>query len=183
MTESPELWPSPFGDAFLEQVRRVQSNLFIISPYIRLDGAQKVIRTLKANPSINNLNIRVLTRRDEEAFSGGHSHQDALLAFLDLREVCKVELRWLPNLHAKVYVFDRDAALVTSANLTGDSFFKEEGTGNKEEETGDVEYGVLLRSPQLVEELLGDMEKAWQVAAPVSAQELGGIRLNTKSVE
>ncbi len=175
MTEPPELWSSPFGEAFLERVRGVKSELFIISPYVRLDGVSRVVETLKANPSLDKLGIRVLTRFDEDAFAGGHSHPKALLTLLDLGEFCQVELRWLPNLHAKVYVFDREAALVTSANLTADSFFQGKGGGNTEERAGDLEYGVLLKSPPVVEKLLSDMERFWHAAAPVTAEELGRV--------
>ena len=175
MTEPSELWLSPFGEAFLEQVRGVKSELFIISPYVRLDGVSRVVETLKANPSLDKLSIRVLTRFDREAFSGGHSHPEALLALLDLGEFCQVEMRWLLNLHAKVYVFDRDAALVTSANLTADSFFQEKGGGNTEERAGDLEYGVLLRSRPVVVKLLADMDRMWRSAAAVTEEELSKL--------
>ena len=176
MNESPELWPSPFGEAFLEQVRSVKSELFIISPYVRLDGTLRVLETLKANPSLDKLNLRVLTRFDEEAFAGGHSHPAALLAFSDMGEICQVEMKWLPNLHTKVYVFDREAALVTSANLTAQSFFREEERSNGEAGAGDLEYGVLLKSRPLVAKLLSDMERMWQSAAPVTVEELDRVK-------
>ncbi len=176
MTEPPELWSSPFGEAFLDRVRGITTELFIISPYVRLDGVSRVLETLKTNPFLDKVSVRVLTRFDEDAFAGGHSHPQALLALLDLGEFCRVEMRWLPNLHAKVYVFDREAALVTSANLTADSFFQGRGGGNTEERAGDLEYGVLLKSPPAVEKLLSDMERFWQAAAPVTEEELNRVR-------
>ena len=98
---------------------------------------------------------------------------EALLALLGLgaRGGPRVEMRWHPNLHAKVYVFDGARALVTSANLTEDSLFPEAGSG-------DVEYGVLIKSRKAVRLVVGHLEETWANAEPVSVQELKGfIRL------
>ena len=126
-----ELWRSPFGDAFLQKIGAVRQELFIVSPYIRGDAVSTVISRLRTNPWFSRLNIRLLTRNDEDALAGGHSHAEALLALLGMSDdgAPRVEMRWLPNLHAKIYLFDDTFALVTSANLTGDSLFGGESLG------------------------------------------------------
>ena len=156
-----QFWTSPFGEAFLEKVGRIRHSLFIISPYIRMDAVERVVGRLRSNPVFPHLDIKILTRHDEGAFLGGHSHAEALLHLLDLggNGSPKVEMRWLPNLHAKVYVFDDESALVTSANLTADSFFKEGSAG-------DIECGVLLESKEAVQALLLYLREVWTKAAP-----------------
>ena len=52
----------------------------------------------------------------------------------------------LPNLHAKVFVADDEAAIVTSGNLTRSGL------------DTNIEYGVLLREPQLVRAIRSDMD-------------------------
>ena len=164
------LWPSPFGEAFLEEVGRVRRSLFIVAPYVRSGGVARVIDRLRSNPGFHDLEIRVLTRLDQDAFQGRHSHPEALLALLELGERGgpRVEMRWRPNLHAKVYVFDGARALVTSANLTEDSLFPETGSG-------DVEYGVLIESMEAVRLVVGHLEETWAGAEAVSVRELKGL--------
>ncbi|MFQ5873424.1 MAG: phospholipase D-like domain-containing protein [Dehalococcoidia bacterium] len=164
--EPLEVWRSPLGDAFLEQVKATRNSLFIVSPYIRKEGASKVIDGLRANPRLSELNIRVLTRKDKDAFAGRHAHLGALLDLLKLGDRTPgLEMRWLPNLHAKIYVFDEECALVTSANLTGESLF---GGGG----SGDIEYGVLLKSSEAVRKVLSDVEEVWCSADAVSSESL-----------
>ena len=162
-----ELWTSPFGDAFLYRVGAVQQSLFIVPPYIREEAVSRVIDCLRTNPRFSRLHIRVLTRWDRDAMSGGHSRPGALLALLEMGDKGgpRVEIRWLPNLHAKLYIFDGDSALVTSANLTSESLFGEVCSG-------DVEYGVLLKAPKAVTKVLTDIEALWRTAAPVSPEGL-----------
>lgn len=164
------LWPSPFGEAFLEEVGRVRSSVFIVAPYVRSDGVARVIDRLRLNPGFHGLEIRVLTRLDQDAFRGRHSHPEALLALLGLaaKGEPRVEMRWHPNLHAKVYVFDGARALVTSANLTEDSLFPKAGSG-------DVEYGVLIESREAVRLVMGHLEETWADAETVSVQMLKGL--------
>ncbi len=117
---SYELWTSPFGDAFLERVGEVRHGLYIVSPYIRIEGVERVIGRLGANPRFPGLHVRILTRRD-------------------------------------------DAALVTSANLTGESLFGEGGFA-------DVEYGVLLESPEAVDKVSSDLQGLWRTGTSVSTE-------------
>ena len=51
----------------------------------------------------------------------------------------------LPNLHAKVFVADEKAAIVTSGNLTRSAL------------DSNIEYGVLLREENLVQQVRRDM--------------------------
>lgn len=69
------------------------------------------------------------------------------------------EAREKGNLHAKVYLFDQDAAFVTSANLTGGAFFKNIEAGAVIRERGKIEYlqrcfDELFDSAVPIEELI-----------------------------
>ncbi len=103
---SYELWTSPFGDAFLERIGEVWHGLIIVSPYIMIEGVERVVGRLRANPRFPGLHIR-----------------------------------------------------------TGESLFGEGGVG-------DVEYGVLLESPEAVDKVSSDVQGLWRTGASVSTESL-----------
>ncbi len=69
----------------------------------------------------------------------------------------------LPNLHAKVFVADEKAAIVTSGNLTRSGLDR------------NIEYGVLLREPQLVRAIRADLSSFASLGNQVSRRELAEL--------
>ena len=61
----------------------------------------------------------------------------------------KITVKCIPNLHAKVYVFDENSAIVTSSNLTL--------SGLK----SNIEYGIEVTEPVVIQRILGDMHAYW----------------------
>ena len=66
-----------------------------------------------------------------------------------------LEAREKGSLHAKVYIFDREAAFVTSANLTGGAFFK------------NIEAGAVLRDRDKVDYLQRCFDELFAEANPI----------------
>lgn len=66
-----------------------------------------------------------------------------------------LEAREKGSLHAKVYIFDREAAFVTSANLTGGAFFK------------NIEAGAVLRDRDKVDYLQNCFDDLFDEADPI----------------
>ena len=81
--------------------------------------------------------------RPESALSGSMD----LEAIADLGEnLQRFDLTHLPSVHAKVYVADRNMAVVTSGNLTSPGLI------------GNIEYGVAFTDQTLVSEIRKDFE-------------------------
>lgn len=69
----------------------------------------------------------------------------------------------LPNLHAKVFIADEKAAIVTSGNLTRAGL------------DTNLEYGVMLREPSIVRRIRDDMNSFVRLGNPVSRRALGEL--------
>ena len=69
----------------------------------------------------------------------------------------------LSNLHAKVFVADETAAIVTSGNLTRSALDR------------NLEYGVLLREPDLVRAVRGHMLSFERLGSQVDATTLAEL--------
>ncbi len=90
-----------------EALQRDDSELLIISPYIKVAALQ---RLLSARPTT----VKVITRFNLADFAEGVSDIAALRRLL----ASGGTVRGVRNLHAKIYVFGSKRTIVTSANLT-----------------------------------------------------------------
>jgi len=92
-------------------------------------------------------------------------------ALLLFQERCKnAEITTLPSLHAKVYVFDRRLAVVTSANLTRGGL------------DSNYEYGVGIRDTGLIGQIIDDINayaRLGNVVAPEILRELSRVAADT----
>ncbi|MGB8347658.1 MAG: phospholipase D-like domain-containing protein, partial [Ktedonobacteraceae bacterium] len=78
-------------------------------------------------------------------------------------EQASVEVRAISNLHAKVWVFDSDLAIVGSGNATMSGL------------QANLEYGVRVADPRLVEQMLSDWQDYWEQAEPLDAATLDAL--------
>ena len=88
---------------------------------------------------------------------------------LEELEGVNAEIRCISNLHAKVYIFDQNSAIVTSSNLTS--------SGLK----SNIEYGIEVTDPLAIQQILDDMAAYWSTAEILTAEMLEqvGERLET----
>ena len=106
-------------------------SILVAAPFIKYEEARWLCKQLR--PGIE---VITLTTIDADAVSA------LALDLTALRHLAEVSpsatLFALPNLHAKVFVIDEKAAIITSGNLTRSSL------------DTNIEYGVLLRKTELV---------------------------------
>ena len=108
------------------------------APFIKLGEAQWLCDQVRTG-----VEITTLAKIDSQAV--GMSALD-IAALRCLRQSSPAaELIALPNLHAKVFVADEQAAIVTSGNLTRSGIDR------------NIEYGVLFREPCLAGKVRSDM--------------------------
>jgi len=113
--------------------------------------------------------VHLLTDLSVSSLVDGTTEPAALTTILDALPNTRVTL--LPSLHAKVYVADSSAAIVTSANLTRAGLHQNQ------------EYGVLLRDAQLVRSLRADLEAYATLGNPVSHARLEAIRIAAEEIQ
>lgn len=91
-----------------EAAKADRSALRVVCPFIKLSAARKLIEAAQAK------SIQVITRYKLQDFYEGASDVSALRLFLNYG----AEIRGVRGLHAKLFLFGKSSALVTSANLT-----------------------------------------------------------------
>jgi len=80
------------------------------------------------------------------------------------------EIRFLPSLHAKVYVADDAEAVVTSANMT------DSGLGRN------FEYGVRYRDPRVVRQIRQDVVEYAALGSPIERSQLEAFARITREL-
>src|SRR4051794_11936179 len=122
-----ELLDRAWHKALCDLVAQTEKYLFIAAPFITNEGSRLVLDQLPANVRSNG-ELHVLTDLSPAHVCDGSLEPAAICALYD---AVSVPALWhIPRLHAKVYVSDRQRAIVTSGNLTASALFR------------NVEYGV-----------------------------------------
>lgn len=106
--------------ALLGLVRSAQTELWLVTPQIKLSGLDVILPYLVGRP------VRVLTILDAERFATGQSDLEALAA---LRAMSDCQVRSLSHLTACTYAARGGMALVSSAPLTLEGLDSEQAMG------------------------------------------------------
>ncbi len=138
-----------------------ESDLLLVSPFIKLSAATDVVSHLATCDTQNTIRVQVLTNlRPESAVTGSLD----LEAFVNMaRALPMLELTHVPCLHAKVYVADIQMAVITSGNLTSPGI------------DANLEYGVALTDQTLVAEVRRDFENYARLGARISVTTLADL--------
>jgi phosphatidylserine/phosphatidylglycerophosphate/cardiolipin synthase-like enzyme len=154
----PGLIRSPWAQSFQQLISTAQHNLMMASPFIKAKSADQVLSNLQERGVDKEIRVVVLTNLRPKNVLNGSTDIEALSTFS--RSLPNFELVHLPSLHAKVYVADERAAVVTSANLTPPGI------------TGNLEYGVAFVDESAVREIRCDFESYSQLGARVGASDI-----------
>ena len=128
-------WDAEFSKALNDD----SSYLRIVCPFIK---APSIKRLLSHKPD----KVRVITRTNLADFASGVSDIDALRQLLD----AGARVRGIKNLHAKLYIFGKSRAIITSANLTEAAL------------TRNHEFGLVTDAPESIQECLDYFDKLWK---------------------
>ncbi len=127
-----------------------RQSVLIVAPFIKYDEAVWFCRQLRSG-----IDILTLANIDSEAISASALDLSALRHLAEVSS--SATLIALSNLHAKVFVADERAAIVTSGNLTRSALDR------------NLEYGVLLNEPALVRTVRRDMLAFARLGSQVAA--------------
>ncbi len=148
--------------------------MFISSPYIKFPVASLLCKIFESKND-SRFSVRLLTRIRVSDLIDGASDLEAFEKLLQLEEISgqDVTVKCISNLHAKVYVFDENSAIVTSSNLTP--------SGLK----SNIEYGIEVTEQDTIQQILEDMNTYWHAAETLTAvmiEQVGNRLKMTESV-
>ena len=162
----------PWENYFFSKVQSAENSLYLSSPYIKDTVATVLCEILRSKRDLN-LSVQILTRIRIQDLIDGASDLEAFEKLFQLAELpwLDVEIRCVSNLHAKVYIFDMNSAIVTSANLTPSGL------------RANVEYGIELTDPIAVQQISCDMDTYWRAAESLTAGKLEQIGERLEATE
>jgi len=165
----PEVIRSPWAGTFVRLFSIVEQDLLLVSPFVKKQSTDQFLAVLKERGIERRVRVTVLTNLSPECALNGSTD---LEAFLQLsRDLPRFELTHLPSLHAKIYIADRQMAVVTSGNLTPS------GIG------GNLEYGVAFASEAAVSEIRHDFENYLLLGARIPIEDVEGLVRETAELK
>ena len=153
-----EIVTTPTFNWLVGRAKACHSRLLIGCPYVN-----NAILNLSKDVS-NEASRTLITKTDLRDFAMGSSDLNSLCALAKYG----VNIRSLSNLHAKIYVFDDDSALVTSANATYGGMYR------------NLECGIGISDKQLIQRLAHSLLRGLGARKPpckVGRNELEALRI------
>lgn len=135
-----QLLMSPWKRRFTDIIGQAERELFISSPYVNVGGVSALAASIRTKSSIR---LTLITNFSPQNILNGVTEPQALLGLHD--HFADVSMSSLGRLHAKVYLVDQKAAVITSANLTVGGI------------VGNFEYGVLINDTAVIAAIRSDM--------------------------
>ena len=148
---------SPWVDTLDKLVSLTSRSLVACSPFIGREPCERVSSILRKNAQPG-VSLLIITDLSKDNLLKGTTDVSGLVHLCET--LPGTEVRFLPNIHAKVYVADERCAIVTSGNLT------ERGL------RFNLEYGFYLDEPKLVKEVRGHIISYGSVGSLVDVTRL-----------
>ena len=138
-----EFLRSPWDEYFDALINQAYSTLVISSPYIGKGPCNRILDIKSSSGETDRLSILLLTDLSRDTLLSGATDVSAICDMAD--RFCHMEIRFLPSIHAKVYVADDKLAVVTSANMTNGGLLR------------NFEYGAKVDDRTLVRRIKRDV--------------------------
>jgi len=164
-----ELLESPWASTFYNLVSMAEEELLVASPFISNVPLGKIIEIIEGKQSCDSVYVNIVTNLAVDSLLRGSTDVAALLHLV--QSIPNSTITYLPSLHAKIYVIDTKAAVITSANLTNGGL------------TRNHEYGVLLRDPMLVSKVRIDLTRFASLGNEVSLDTLAALTQATQELK
>jgi hypothetical protein len=156
-----ELVTSPWAATFYGLLDTVEQELFVASPFISDKPLKRMVEIIENKPSLDSMHVNIVTNLAVDSLLSGSLDVSALLHLV--QSIPNSTVTYLPSLHAKIYIVDNKAAIVTSANLTDKGL------------TGNHEYGILLRGFAVVSKVRDDLTRYASLGNRVSTDTLAAL--------
>ena len=126
---------TPSYNNFFDLVKGAKENIYLCAPFIKKDVVSKILEFAKEG-----IEMVVITSSNISNFLCGSLDISAIKELINRG----ITVRNYQNLHAKIYIFDRKKALITSANLTNNALYR------------NYEYGVLIDDECITDQIYDD---------------------------
>jgi hypothetical protein len=163
-----DLLISPWEHEFERLLDAVESSLVLCAPYVGDRPCDLVVERIAHRSRMDAVGVSILTDLSRDNLLSGATDPDALLRLA--KRIPRTTIRFLPSLHAKVYVADKKRAIITSSNLTL--------SGMKR----NFEYGVAFEDPTTVAAVRTDILRYSQLGSPVDQAQLESFVQITESL-
>jgi hypothetical protein len=138
-----KLLQSPWEEDFVSLVRTAKESFIISSPYIGREACQVVADQGVASRPTKTLKLTVVTDLSRRNLLSGSTDAGAIHELVI--NFPGSEVVFLPSVHAKVYIADDQAAIITSGNMTAAGLSR------------NYEYGMRVNDHILVREIRADI--------------------------
>jgi phosphatidylserine/phosphatidylglycerophosphate/cardiolipin synthase-like enzyme len=147
---------SRWHNRFIQLVENTDSSLLICAPYIGRGPCERLTAALQRRK--RQIDIYVLTDLSRDNMLCGATDVSAIASLV--KSFPQSIVRFLPSLHAKVYISDAREAVVTSANLTDNGLWR------------NSEYGVITQNPTEVTRIRADILSYGNLGSLVTLSQL-----------
>lgn len=137
-------FPSPVHERLLDLVESAERDLFLAAPFISRPPLEQIADVLQRRQQLPT--VQIFTHFIEPSIRSGSLDCIALEQFA--QTIPTTRILNFPNLHAKIYIADERAAIVTSANLTQGGLHR------------NWEYSLWLNDTPTVEKVRADLNTA-----------------------
>ena len=138
-----EFLQSPWATQFDFLVDHARSSLVICSPYIGRGPCNRIISIRSSIERTTQAHVLLLTDLSRDTLLSGATDVSAICDMADTFR--QMEIRFLPSIHAKVYIADDKLAVISSANMTNGGLLN------------NFEYGVKVSDRNLVRRIRLDI--------------------------
>ncbi|MHA1221968.1 MAG: phospholipase D-like domain-containing protein [Candidatus Heimdallarchaeaceae archaeon] len=135
-----DLITKPWSGIFQKLVAGSKESIFISSPFIKNSATNILLKNRQSQ-----VELKVLTSFKLAYFRNRASDIESIENLVDAGKVKAVG-----NLHSKVYLFDKEKAVITSSNLTHNGLFR------------NFEHGILIKKEGLVKEIYQNLYQIFQ---------------------
>ncbi len=135
-----DIMTSPWKDSFEDFLAGCRKSLVVCSPFISQQACCWLTETIEVSLR-SRLSLLLLTNLSRENMLSGATDVRGIIRLYEVFP--KTDVRFLPNLHAKIYVSD-EQAIVTSANLTNGGLVR------------NLEYGLRIFEVPIVDRIRSD---------------------------
>ena len=155
-----QLLRSPWAGEFDTLLDRASTSLILCAPFIGRGPCDRVRRRLTALRD-EQFQMTMLTDLSRDNILSGATDVTAIADVV--KDFPTATIRFLPSLHAKVYVADETYAIVTSGNMTDSGLHR------------NFEYGILFDDPRTVRAIRLDVLQYASLGSPVDRAQLDGF--------
>jgi hypothetical protein len=159
---------SPWNRQFEALLDGTCTSLLVCSTYIGRGPCERLAATLHRRRLAHKIELYVLTDLSRDNMLSGATDAEAIAKLVEA--LPQTTVRFLPSLHAKVYVFDCLSAVVTSGNFTDSGLRR------------NFEYGIHLTEPTAVAAVRADMLTYGELGSAISLAQLHSFAIAAKDL-